>query len=362
MSELKVGLGSRSYPLYIEPDCFQRVGEDLVRKKLGLKYAIITDTSVVSLYGDKLLSILSSSDINAQLFPFPAGEKSKNLSTVSALASRLAKAGYDRHDCIIALGGVVGDIAGFLAASYMRGLPFIQIPTTLLAQVDSSVGGKTGVDIPEGKNLVGAFYQPKAVYIDTEVLKTLPKEELLGGLGEVIKYGIIRDKSLFDFLEEYRRKILRLDPELIVKTIEDCCRIKAEVVEEDEREGGLRKILNYGHTIGHAVEAASNYEIIHGLAVAIGMVAAARLSVMKNTLSGQDNDRIYSVISAYGLPVDVPAHLDRSLIKRYLKTDKKVIAGKVNFVLPETIGSTYITDEVEESLIDRVLMKEWSII
>ena len=356
MAEVMVGLGSRSYPIYVEQGCIEKVGNDLARRHLGNRYAIITDTNVNSLYGEKLLDVLNSAGLKAKLFPFPAGEKSKTLYTVEALASRLALARFDRHDAIIALGGgVVGDIAGFLASAYMRGIPFVQIPTSLLAQVDSSVGGKTGVDLPEGKNLFGAFYQPKAVYIDIDVLSTLPKEELLGGLAEVIKYGVIRDSDFFTFLEEDRRKILQLDHSVIQPMICRCCEIKADVVAADEQEGGLRKILNYGHTIGHAIEGASNYQLIHGLAVAIGMVAASRISVIKNTLSTKDAERIYSVISAYGMPVSVPAYLDRQKVKRYLKTDKKVVNGKVFYILPDTIGSTYITDEVDEAMVDAVL-------
>lgn len=356
MAELHVGLGNRSYPIHVEQGCLERIGSDLARRNIGNRYAIIADMNVTRLYGDRLVNIMTQAGLKAQLFPFPAGEKSKTLFTFEALASRLTLAGYDRHDAIIALGGgVTGDLAGFLASAYMRGIPFIQVPTSLLAQVDSSVGGKTGVDLPEGKNLIGAFYQPQAVYIDIDVLKTLPREELLGGLAEVIKYGVIRDADFFTFLEEYRRKILRLEPDVIEKMIIRCCEIKAEVVEADEREGGLRKILNYGHTIGHAVEGASNYQLIHGLAVAVGMIAASRLSNMRETLSGKDSERIYSVISAYGMPVSVPDHLDRQLIKRYLKTDKKAVSGKVFYILPEAIGSTYITDEITERMVDAVL-------
>lgn len=356
MAELHVGLGKRSYPIYIEPGCLQRIGKDLAKKKFGAKYAVITDTNVDELYGETLLEILKEAGVKAKLFPFPAGEQSKTMFTLEALASRMTKAGFDRQDCIVAFGGgVTGDLAGFLASSYMRGIPFVQVPTSLLAQVDSSVGGKTGVDLPEGKNLVGAFYQPKAVYIDIDVLKTLPKQELLGGLAEVIKYGVIQDKEFFIFLEEYRRKILQLEPEIIEKMIYTCCDIKADVVAADEREGGLRKILNYGHTIGHAVEAASNYQLIHGLAVAIGMVAASRISHLKQTLKGVDKERIYSIISAYGMDVSVPYHLDRAEIKKYLKADKKAVGGKVFYILPDSIGSTYITDEVTEEMIDEVL-------
>lgn len=356
MAELHVGLGNRSYPIHIEQGCLELIGSDLARKNIGNRYAIIADMNVTRLYGDRLMNIMTSAGLKARLFPFPAGEQGKTLFTVEALASRLAQAGYDRQDAIIALGGgVTGDIAGFLASSYMRGIPFVQVPTSVLAQVDSSVGGKTGVDLPEGKNMVGAFYQPQAVYIDIDVLQTLPPEELQGGLAEVIKYGVIRDGEFFTFLEEYRRKILRLNSEIIEKMIYRCCEIKADVVAADEREGGLRKILNYGHTIGHAVEGASSYQIIHGLAVAIGMVAASRLSVLRNTLSGAESERIYSVISAYGMPVSVPDYLDRKLIKRYLKADKKAVSGKVFYILPDSIGSTYITDDVTEKMVDAVL-------
>lgn len=248
-----------------------------------------------------------------------------------------------------------GDIAGFLASSYMRGIPFVQIPTTLLAQVDSSVGGKTGVDIPEGKNLVGAFYQPKAVYIDIDVLKTLPPEELLGGLAEVIKYGVIRDFDFFTFLKDNREKILALDDDSIAEVIYTCCKIKAEVVSEDEKEGGVRRILNYGHTIGHAVEGTSNFSIIHGLAVSIGMVAASELAVLNNLLTSDESRQILEILKEYNMPVEVPAGLDRETIKKYLLTDKKTVGGVVFFVLPTSIGDTIVTDQVTSEQIDTVL-------
>ncbi len=356
MAELQVGLGERSYPIIIESGLLAKVGDYLKMGSFGNRYAVVTDSTVSDLYGERLMKVLADAGLEAHLFSFEAGERNKHLQTVAELASGLASKGIDRYDCIVAFGGgVPGDIAGFLASAYMRGIPFIQIPTTLLSQVDSSVGGKTGVDIPEGKNLVGAFYQPKAVYIDTDLLKTLPKEELLGGLGEVIKYGVIRDEPFFDFLKENREDILALDAELIVEVIYTCCKIKADVVEEDEREGGVRRILNYGHTLGHAIEATSEYTIIHGLAVAIGMVAAAKLSVAKGLLDKGRYDQIVEIISEYEMPVMVPQNLDRDTIKSYLKTDKKVKKGKVHFVLPDSIGSTVITSEVTEEMIDDVI-------
>lgn len=356
MAELIVGLGERSYPIVIEKGVLAKVGQDLKKRKVGNRYCVIADDRVAELYGKLLLQSLSDAGIKAEMLTFPHGESHKNLETIASLVSGLAQLGFDRKDAIIAFGGgVSGDIAGFVASAYMRGIPFVQIPTTLLAQVDSSVGGKTGVDIPEGKNLVGAFYQPKAVYIDIEVLKTLPAEEFLGGLAEVIKYGVIRDRKFFEFLQVNREAILQLDEECITQMIYTCCKIKAEVVSEDEKEGGVRRILNFGHTIGHAVEGASDYSIIHGLAVSIGMVAAAKLAVLNNVLTEKDAQQIEKILVDYNMPVVVPAELDRERIKKYLLTDKKTVGGTVFFVLPTMIGDTVITDKVSPEHIDKVL-------
>ncbi len=356
MTELIVGLGERSYPIFIEKGFLSKIGADLKQRNVGNRYCIIADDRVAEIYGETLIKSLTEAGLHSEILTFPHGESSKNLSTVATLASGLARLGFDRQDAIIAFGGgVSGDIAGFLASSYMRGIPFVQIPTTLLAQVDSSVGGKTGVDIPEGKNLVGAFYQPKAVYIDINVLHTLPSEELLGGLAEVIKYGVIRDGKFFTFLKDNREGILALDDELISQVIYTCCKIKADVVSEDEKEGGVRKILNYGHTIGHAVEGTSNYSIIHGLAVSIGMVAAARLSVMNSLLTEAEAEQVSSILQDYRMPIEVPENLDRATIKKYLLTDKKTVGGVVFFVLPTQIGDTVVTDKVTTEQVDVVL-------
>ncbi len=353
---VRVGLGERSYPIHIAAGILDRVGEDLQERALARRYCVISDDHVAALYGERLMRSLAGAGISAGLLTFARGEASKNLQTIAELASALARQGYDRGDGLIALGGgVTGDITGFLASIYMRGIPFVQVPTTLLAQVDSSVGGKTGVDIPEGKNLVGTFYQPRAVYIDIDCLATLPRQELLGGLAEVIKYGVIRDVRFFDFLEERREAILALDNDAVSRVIARCCEIKARVVEEDEREGGLRRILNFGHTLGHAIEAASRFRIIHGLAIAMGMRAAADLAVRAGLLSAGDATRIRNLLEVYGLPVVVPSELDRSEIRSYLRTDKKNVAGRVFFVLPEAIGRVRITDAVRRGDIDAVL-------
>jgi len=353
---VQVGLGERSYPIFIHEGMIKLVGKDLQERKVAKRYGVISDDHVASLYAEQLMTSLAEAGIAAELITFPRGEENKSLQTLSTLCSELATRNFDRKDGLIALGGgVTGDITGFLASVYMRGIPFVQIPTTLLAQVDSSVGGKTGVDIPEGKNLVGTFYQPKAVYIDTDVLQTLPEKELLGGLAEVIKYGVIVDKDFFQFLEDNRLPILALDKTIITDTIARCCELKAWVVEQDEREGDLRRILNFGHTIGHAIEAASDFKLIHGLAIGMGMCAIATLSSRIGRLDSDEEKRIIRLIEAFGLPINTPAELNRNRIKGYLKTDKKTVGGRVFYVLPERIGKVFITDQILEEDIDAVL-------
>jgi 3-dehydroquinate synthase len=356
MKEIQVGLDERSYPIMIQAGLLAGIGNDLRQRALADRYVVIADQHVADLYGEALLASLAGAGLAAELLTFPRGEASKNLATITDLVRRLARLGLDRKACLIGLGGgVTGDITGFLAAVYMRGISFVQAPTTLLAQVDSSVGGKTGVDIPEGKNLVGCFYQPRCVYIDSELLTSLPVEELLNGLAEVIKYGVIYDADFFDFLGRKRQAVLALDLPVIEEVIDKCCRIKAEVVSRDEKESDLRRILNFGHTIGHAVEAASDYQLAHGMAVAIGMVAASSLAFRKKIFTANEDRMVLELIKSYGLPVTVPAELDRNRIKEYLKTDKKAVAGKPFFVLPKMIGSVVITDDVPEEFIDEVL-------
>lgn len=356
MQNITVGLDSRSYPILIEKGLLGLVGPDLVARNFAKRYVVVADDHVADLFGPQLLGSLTAAGLVCDLITFPRGEASKHLATVGDLASRLARLGIDRKDGLIALGGgVTGDITGFLAASYMRGIPFIQVPTTLLAQVDSSVGGKTGVDIPEGKNLVGAFYQPKCVYIDPAVLKKLPVKELLNGLAEVIKYGVIWDGDFFAYLQEKREQIMALDMPVLETVIARCCAIKAEVVAADERESDLRRILNYGHTIGHAVEAASGYRLDHGMAVAIGMVAANGLAVAKGMISGETAGIVCELLAAYGLPVAIPPEYERQQLKRYLQNDKKTIGGRPFFVLPTKIGAVVVTDDVAEALLDQVL-------
>ncbi len=351
-----VGLGERSYPIRIARGLLDRLGRDIACRRIGNRFCVISDDRVARLYGEPLMHSLSAGGLHAEMITFPHGEASKELATISTLAGQLAQKGFDRSDALIALGGgVTGDITGFLASIYMRGIPFVQVPTTLLAQVDSSVGGKTGVDIAEGKNLLGTFYQPRAVYIDPDVLSTLPEQELLGGLAEVIKYGVIWDKEFFDFLSANRKAILALEDSALLPLLARCCEIKAQVVEKDEREGGLRRILNFGHTIGHAVEAASNFALIHGLAIAIGMRAASDLAVRCKLCPPEDAKTIRRLLEDFGFPVEIPPELDRKAIRRFLLTDKKTVGGRVFFVLPEHIGRVIVTDNVASEDIDEVL-------
>lgn len=353
---VNVGLDERSYPIIIRSGVLADIGSDLRQRKIGTKYGIIADDTVAKLYGKQCMQSLEAAGIQSELIIFSHGEANKTMATVASLASELAQQGFDRSDALIALGGgVTGDITGFLAAIYMRGIPFVQVPTTLLAQVDSSVGGKTGVDLPEGKNLVGVFYQPKIVYIDTDVLHTLPLDELRGGLAEVIKYGVIHDADFFSFLAQEREAVFALQQDTLTRLIARCCEIKAWVVEQDEREGGLRRILNFGHTIGHAVEAASDFQLIHGKAVAIGMCAVADLAVQTGYLQEGDAQAIKKLIEQYELPTTIPTDLDRKVIKKYLLNDKKTVAGRVFYVLPQGIGKVMITDQVSEDAVDAVI-------
>ncbi|HIJ79493.1 MAG: 3-dehydroquinate synthase [Desulfobulbaceae bacterium] len=355
MKTIQVGLNERAYDIIIEKGLLPRIGADLAERNIAKRYVVVADSHVAELIGPQLMASLHGAGVAAELITFPRGEESKHLATVAELASKLARLGLDRKDALIALGGgVTGDITGFLAAIYMRGIPFVQIPTTLLAQVDSSVGGKTGVDIPEGKNLVGAFYQPRCVYIDSAVLLELPEAELLNGLAEVIKYSVIYDADFFEFLAKNREAILARDLAVLEEVVARCCAIKAEVVAADEREADLRRILNFGHTIGHAVEAASDYTLAHGLAVGLGMVAVCELAVGKGIFAKEEANRVRQLIADYGLPVEIPAEFANEQTKAFLKTDKKTVGGRPFFVLPTAIGKVVITDDVDEALVNKV--------
>jgi len=367
MQTVKVDLGSRSYDIILGVDILKELGTLTKPLNLGSKVFVVTDPLVKKLYGAKVETALKEAGYNTKIITVPQGEKSKNLTMANKLYLAMVKFKLQRDDTVLALGGgVVGDLAGFVAATYMRGINFVQIPTTLLAGVDSSVGGKTGVDLPVGKNLVGAFYQPRLVLIDLETLGTLASKEVVNGLAEVIKYGVIKSASLFDDLEK-NKKVLSVQGakniakdysvcEIWQSIIAECCSIKAEVVKTDERESRYRMILNFGHTIGHAIEALTKYtKYSHGEAISIGMVAAANLAVKMKFLEAKQSKRIKTLIETLGLPSRLDQPLSKEKLIALMELDKKVRGQKVQFVLPKTIGEVAIFNDIELSLLNPIL-------
>jgi len=355
MNKMKVGLDKKSavsYEICIGRDILDRMGLMIAKGNWSARYIIVTDTNVAALHGDRFMSLLGRLDLKMDLIEFPAGEASKNITTCLALADKLIELGADRTSALIALGGgVVGDMTGFLASIFMRGIPYIQVPTTLLAQVDSSIGGKTGVDLPAGKNMLGTFYQPKGVFIDLSFLDTLPAEEFKNGLAEIVKYGAIEDPDLLRILETETDAIAHRDPEVMKRLITKSCRIKKGIVEIDEKENGLRRILNFGHTLGHAVEAESGFAIPHGHGVSIGMTAAARLAESLSYLPKADRVRIETILENIGLPTRIPAGYEKERLLAHIKRDKKKKGAVTPFVLLKKIGMPFVSGEVPEKLI-----------
>ena len=360
MHTVNVSLGDRSYNIEIGAS-LEKTGERLKDLGFGRKMALVTNPTVKKLYGQRVVDSLKAAGFMVMSIEIPDGEQYKNLDWANAIYTALLTNFFDRTSALVALGGgVIGDLTGFAAATFMRGVPFVQVPTTLLAMVDSSVGGKTGVNHPMGKNMIGAFHQPKKVLMDLSVLTSLPKEEFLSGMAEVIKYGVIWDAALFEYLDKNRGKILALDPDALAYIIQRSCEIKAEVVSKDEREGGLRAILNYGHTVGHAVEKAENYTMRHGHAVSIGMVYASRLAHETGLCDASVPGRVEELITSYGLPVDLTVLSRRPAVAELMDTmqiDKKAEGGKVKFVLPKKIGEVVITKAWDEGVLGSLLEK-----
>ena len=358
MRVVKVPLGERSYSIRIGQDLLPGLGAECRRLKLGERCAVISDRNVAPHYARRAMTSLEARSFRPTLITVPAGETAKSLQTVQRCYDQLAGQRLERKSFIVALGGgVVGDLAGFVAATYLRGVAFLQVPTTLLAQVDSSVGGKVGVNLGAGKNLVGAFYQPRAVLCDLDTLGTLPDRELRAGLAEVIKYGIIYDAALFRRLERDLPKLLAREPKTLAAVVARCCQIKADVVGQDETESGLRAILNFGHTIGHAIEATSGYgKYLHGEAISIGQVAAAQLSAELLGLPDHEVARIVSLFQQAGLPTHI--HLSPAQHRRLvdaMRLDKKVSGGEIKFVLARRIGDVVWGQKVPTEAIARVL-------
>ena len=355
---VNVPLGARSYEIKIGPGLLSELGRHCARLKLGNRCAVISDRNVAPRFARVVQQSLKKAGFDSVLITVPAGETAKSLKVVEHCYDALAKHRLERKSFIVALvGGVVGDLAGFVAATYLRGIAFVQVPTTLLAQVDSSVGGKVGVNLKSGKNLVGAFHQPRLVLCDINTLKTLPLRELRAGLAEVIKYGIIYDAELFKRLERDLKKLLRREPKTLTDVIARCCEIKADVVGQDETESGLRAILNFGHTIGHAIENISGYgKYLHGEAISIGQVAAAKISGVVLDMTIQDAERIAKIFRAAGLPTQIrltPVQLKKLLAA--MRLDKKVSAGEIKFVLAKRIGEVIWNQKVSDELVVNAL-------
>ena len=343
--KIEVGLEQNTYPIFIGQGTLIDLGEALKTVSFPRKVAIVSNELVFSLYGEVVQSTLTEAGYSVTTILIGDGEEYKTLATLSSVYDQLIVNDMDRGCGIIALGGgVVGDLAGYAASSYMRGIACVQVPTTLLAQVDSSVGGKTAVNHPQGKNIIGAFYQPKLVSIDVNVLNTLAEREYLAGFAEVIKYGVIRDGDFFNWLVENSEQLLKRNPETLKHAIKTSCQIKADIVEIDEKESGIRAILNFGHTFGHAVETITGYSrFLHGEAVSIGMVVAARIAEQEGLCSKQDVSAVTSLLQRFKLPVTPPSFSIETYIESMMH-DKKVKDGLLRMVLNRGIGQCEIVD------------------
>ncbi|WP_057830175.1 3-dehydroquinate synthase [Colwellia sp. TT2012] len=354
MAILNLDLGTRSYPIYIDSGLLSKV--DLLSSHIRAKRVCIVSNDIVApLYIDALKAKLTDFSVDEVILP--DGEAEKSLANFEVIMSHLLTNEHGRDTTLIALGGgVIGDITGFAAACYQRGIDFIQIPTTLLSQVDSSVGGKTAVNHPLGKNMIGAFYQPKAVFIDIDSLATLPVREFNAGMAEVIKYGILGDKVFFEWIEDNISGIKSADKQILAQMIEKCCQCKADIVASDETETGIRALLNLGHTFAHAIEAEQGYgKWLHGEAVATGMVLAAKLAVAMNLLEVSELRRMEKLILAFDLPVIAPQDMGFTEFIRHMRRDKKNIAGKLRFIIPTAIGQSEIRDDVSQDTLQEIL-------
>ncbi len=351
-----VSTNSGSYPVFVGNRTLTTLPAKLKALGLGPTVYLVTETNVARHYGDRALGILRDAGLNAEQYTFQAGEASKNLDTAIGLYDWLMERRAERRHTLVALGGgVVGDLTGFVAATYLRGMPYVQVPTTLLAMVDASIGGKTGVNRSAAKNLVGSFYQPRMVMMDVDLLRTLGDRERNEGWAEVIKHAFIRDTALLEAMEANRDALQTLEPSITAKVVAASAAIKADVVSQDERESGVRAILNFGHTIGHGLEAAGGYEaLLHGEGVAVGMVGAARISNRMGLLSSDEAGRIEADIERFGLPVRAPG-LDLDRVRAAMKLDKKVDNARQRWILMPRLGQTVIRDDVPQDMVNEIL-------
>lgn len=346
-----VELGANSYHIYVGADILPELGRFVERTCGRCRVIMVSDQNVARLYGQTVEKILRQSGGEVHQLKVAPGESSKRMAVVERLYDQLFDFSVERTDALVALGGgVVGDLAGFVAATFKRGIKYVQVPTSLLAMVDSSIGGKTGINHPRGKNMIGSFHQPKLVLADTAVLETLPRRELGCGLAETVKHAVIRDGSFFELLEQNSGAIMKLQGELLSEVVAWNCRIKAQVVSADEREAGLRRILNFGHTIGHVIETVmADRDFHHGEAVSLGMVAAAGLAVKRGMLTAAQCERIVNLLKVFDLPVVLTGDIPTEQLYRAMQQDKKVEAGKIVFVLPTAIGACTMVDDLSEA-------------
>lgn len=356
MRTVKVNLGDKSYDIVIGHDLKQQIMDFIRRCRFSRKALLITDTNIAPLYGEKVQAVLNEAGLDAKIAVIDAGEQSKSLACAETLYTQAIEHGLDRKSPVIALGGgVVGDLAGFIAATFMRGVPFIQMPTSLLAQVDSSVGGKVAVNHALGKNLIGAFYQPKAVFMDLDMMKSLPQREIATGLGEVVKYGYIYDRDFYEYLLAHKDEILNLNSNAVSHIIARSCEIKADVVSQDEKESGLRAILNFGHTLAHAIEKETQYKKYnHGEAVAIGMVGAAKISAKLGMIDEKIVDDMEKLLAMFNLPQKAE-NCRAENIYADIFHDKKTVNGTVNWVLLQDIGKVCISKDVPEKIVKEAI-------
>jgi 3-dehydroquinate synthase len=354
MEHIIIDLKHYKYPVYFN-NTFNELPQIMKEQQLSNKVLIVTDNNVEKHYYNTIEKLLIDNEFNVYKYVFEAGEVSKTLNTISGIYDCCLDNRLDRNSTIIALGGgVVGDISGFAASTYMRGINFMQVPTSLLAQVDSSVGGKVGVDYKGSKNIIGSFYQPLLVYINIDVLKTLEKRQYIAGLAEVIKHGIIYDDNFFKYIDDNSEKILEFDYEILKYLVRKNCEIKADVVQQDEREKGLRAILNFGHTIGHAIESISRFSLLHGECVSIGINAACFIANNKKLLSDNEYEKVLVLLEKVGLPISIIKQ-DKSIIYNEMLRDKKQVSNQLKFILPEKIGLVIQTFDVTEEDINKAI-------
>ncbi len=354
MINVDIKIPGKEYPIYITTD-YMDLGKYITERCGEGKTFLITDSNVNKYQAKECINDLKANGHEVYTYVFQAGESAKNLETIEDIYTMLLEQNADRSSTLLALGGgVVGDITGFVAATYLRGINFVQIPTTILSQADSSVGGKVGVDFNGEKNIIGAFYQPKLVYINVNSIRTLPKREISAGLAEVIKHGIIRDADFYDYVSDNIDKVFNFDNDVLLNIAKQDCIIKGKVVEADEKEAGIRAILNFGHTFGHAIESAYDFTLLHGECVSLGIIAAFNMAVLLNLAVQKDADKVAVTLTKAGLPIKLP-DIDVKKVYSHMLHDKKMKAGKLKFVLPKKIGEVEMYTTDDENLIREVL-------